>query len=70
MLEILNMIDTKEHYDGVWPKFFEKTIGSGAIVNEDLAEELQKPVIKKFERIKVYARFKGNIWAGNKIVIF
>ena len=47
-------------------KFFDKTTGSGAIatskagesVNEQLAKELHKPVIKKFQRRKVYARFK------------
>ena len=32
-------------------------------VNEQLAEELHEPVIKKFKRQKVYARFKDNIWA-------
>ena len=32
-------------------------------LNEELAEELHKPVIKKFKRRKVYARFKDNIWA-------
>ena len=33
-------------------------------VNEQLAEELHKPVIKKFKRRKVYGRFKDNIWAA------
>ena len=32
-------------------------------VNEQLAEELQKPVVKKLKRRIVYARFKSNIWA-------
>ena len=35
----------------------------GISVNEQPAEELHKPVIKKFKRRKVYARFKDNIWA-------
>ena len=34
-------------------------------MNEQLAEELHKPVIKKFERRKVYASFKDNIWAAD-----
>ena len=42
-------------------KFFDKEIGSGAIatrkevigIDEQLAEELHKPVIKKFKRRKV-----------------
>ena len=37
---------------------------SGVSVNEQLAEELCKTVIKKFKRRKVYARFKDNIWAA------
>ena len=32
-------------------------------VNKQLAEELHKPVIKKFKGKKFYARFKDNIWA-------
>ena len=30
-----------------------------------IAEELHKPVIKKFKKRKVYARFKDNIWAAD-----
>ena len=33
-------------------------------VNEQLAEELHKPVTKKIKRRKVYTRFKDNIWAA------
>ena len=51
-------------------RFFGKKTGSGVIatnkagasVNEKLAEELHKPVIKKFKRRKVYAISKDNIW--------
>ena len=46
-------------------KFFDKKTGSGVSVNEQLAQELQKPVIKKFMRKKVYVRFKDNIWAAD-----
>ena len=48
-------------------KFFDKKIGSGvasnrgANVNEKLAQELHKPVIRKFSRRKVYASFKDDI---------
>ena len=46
-------------------KFFDKKMGSwtivtskaGASVNEELVRELNKPVIKKFKRRKVCARF-------------
>ena len=47
-------------------KFFDsKVSGSGAKLipeNEQLAEELHKPIIKKFEKRKVYSTFKDNIW--------
>ena len=50
-------------------KFFnEKTKGSGINVqvnslnNEMLGEELHKPIIKNFQRRKVYSSFKDNIW--------
>ena len=35
------------------------------IVNENLVEELHKPIIKKFKRRKVYMRFKDTIWAAD-----
>ena len=48
-------------------KFFDKkSEGSGvntklAPQNQQLAEELHKPIIKKLEKRKVHAAFKGNI---------
>ena len=48
-------------------KFFVKKTGSRISVNEQLAEELNKPAIKKLKRRKVYARFKGNIWSADLI---
>ena len=44
-------------------KFFDKKTGSGSSVNNELAQELHKPVIKKFKRRRFYARFKDSIWA-------
>ena len=58
--EIVAMMDIKEHY-----KCLEKKTGSRISVDEQLAEELHKPVIKKFKIRKVYARFKDNIWAAD-----
>ena len=59
-------------------KFFDKNIkGSGATTlanksvvkstpqNEQLAEELHKPIIRKFKKRKTYSAFKGNIWAAD-----
>ena len=48
-------------------KFFDKeSSGSGAksqiIQNEELAEELHKPIIRKVEKRKVYLSFIDNIW--------
>ena len=42
--------------------FFDKIPESEASVNEKLAKELHKPVIKKFKRSKFYATFRDNIW--------
>ena len=46
-------------------KFFDsKVSGSGAKLipqNEQLAEELHKPIIRKYEKRKVYSTFKDNI---------
>ena len=46
-------------------KFFDKKTGSWASVNEEWAQELHKPVIKKLKRRKAYAKFKDNIWAAD-----
>ena len=46
-------------------KIFDEKTGSGISVNEQLAEELHKPIIKKLERRKVYTRFKDNIQAAD-----
>ena len=45
-------------------KIFDQKIRSGVSVNEQLDEELHKPVIKKFKERKFHARFKDNIWAA------
>ena len=41
----------------VYKIFYEKT-KSGISVNEQLAEEIHEPVIKRFRRRKLYAKFK------------
>ena len=70
MKDKTNEIARNRKYDGykralasMIYNFFDKKIESGISVNEQLTEELHKPVIKKFKRRKVYARFKDNIWA-------
>ena len=51
-------MDIKGNYQ-VWSiSFFDKKTGWGASVNEELAQDLHKPVNKKSKRKKVYKRFK------------
>ena len=45
-------------------KFFHKKTGLRVSANEELAEELHKPIIKKMKLKKFYARFKDNISAA------
>ena len=49
-------------------KFFDKKSKGSGITNESyyqLANELHKPIIKKFRKRKVYSSFKDNIWGVN-----
>ena len=66
-------IATDQKYDGyqrglasmVYNFFDKKSQGSGLANNKEnvqLANELHKPIIKKFNKIKVYSSFKNNIW--------
>ena len=50
---------------GMVHRFFVKKAGFELTVNEQIAAELHKPVINKFKRKKVYARFKDNIWMAD-----
>ena len=61
----------------VYKVFDEKTKGSGVTKlanksaikstpqNEQLADEIHKPIIRKFNKRKVYSAFKDNIWAAD-----
>ena len=45
-----------------------KVLGSGVkltLQNEQLAEELHKLIIRKFEKRRVYSTFKDNIWGAD-----
>ena len=42
-----------------------KTVGSGINKNIKLANELHKPIIRKFNKRKVYSSFKDNIWGAD-----
>ena len=46
-------------------KFVDKKSSGSGIVNEpnyQLANELHKPIIRKFKKRKVYSPFRDNIW--------
>ena len=50
--------------------FFDKKLtGSGVNIplkfNEQLAEELTKPIIRNFKKRKIYLRFKDNVWGAS-----
>ena len=66
-------IASDQKYDGyqtglasmVFKFFDKKSRGSGLANNNEniqLANELHKPIIKKFNKRKVYYSFKDNIW--------
>ena len=46
-------------------KFFDKKSSESGITNEpnyQLADEIHKPIIRKFKKRKVYSSFRDNIW--------
>ena len=48
----------------------DKSASSGAIkskitLNRELAKKLHEPIIKRFEKRKVYPSIKGNIWGAD-----
>ena len=60
----------------VYKFFYKNTKASGVTLanksaiksipqNEQLADELDKPIIRKFKKRKVYSDFKDNIWAAD-----
>ena len=63
-------IASNPEYDGfqrglasmVYKFFDKKLVGSGIASSSILADELHKPVIKKFSKRKVYSQIKDNIW--------
>ena len=49
-------------------KFFDKKSKGSGIINEpnyQLANELHKPIIRKFRKRKVYSSFRDNIWGAD-----
>ena len=53
-------------------KFFDKKSSGSGIVNEpnyQLANELHKPIIRKFKKRRVYSSFRDNIWGTDLVDI-
>ena len=46
-----------------------KYAGSGAVSNQQLADELHKLIITKFKRHKVYPSLKDSIWGTDPAVV-
>ena len=49
-------------------KFFDKKSSGSGIFNKEniqLADELHKPIIRKFKKRKVYSSFRDTIWGVN-----
>ena len=71
-------IDSDPKYDGYQRglasmvyNFFDKKSKGSTVTNEfnyQLANELRKPIIKKFEKRKVYLSFKDNIWGVDLVI--
>ena len=52
----------------IYKLFDKKTAGSGVksiAQNEQLADELHKPIITKLKKRKVYSAFKDSIWVAD-----
>ena len=49
----------------VYNFFDKKSKGAGLKENQQLANEFHKPIIRKFEKRKVYSSFKDIIWGVN-----
>ena len=59
-------VSTWTYFNGLC---FDKETADGALKsrnmsNKELAAELQKPIIRKFEQQKVYSTFLENIWGA------
>ena len=55
----------KKYYSMCANKFPGSGIKNENISNKELAEELHKPIIRKFKKRKVHSSFIDNIWAAD-----
>ena len=64
------MMDIKEVQLQWFISYFDKKTAGGAVKNENIsnkesAEELQKPITRKFEKRKVHLSFIDNVWSAD-----
>ena len=52
-------------YNFLWQKNSPETVKNEIVSNKELAEELRKPIIKKFEKRKVDSPFIDNMWSAD-----
>ena len=52
-------------YNFLWQKNSPETVKNEIVSNKELAEELRKPIIKKFEKRKVDSPFIDNMWGAD-----
>ena len=70
LLKIQNIIDINVDFFQWFINFLIKKTSSGTVKNEiisnkELAEELHKRIIRKFEKRKVHLSFIDNIWGAD-----
>ena len=70
MMNIAKYDEYQKDLASMFFKFFDKiTSGSGTknenISNKELAEQLHKPTIRKFNKRKVHSSFIDNIWGAD-----
>ena len=52
-------------YNFLWQKNSPETVKNEIVSNKESAEELRKPIIKKFEKRKVDSPFIDNMWGAD-----
>ena len=61
---IYKSFDTKTSSSGI-AELPNKSVIKSTPQNEQLAEELHKPIVKKFKKRKMYSAFKDNVWGAD-----
>ena len=65
LLQWFTNVLIKKTSEGVATFANKSDIKNKNVSNKELAEELHKPIIRKFEKRKVHSHFKDRIWAAD-----